>query len=125
MLLRIPTSIGEKKKFKLVPVQLLRISPMKTVWMNFGTELKLLNREGNHLCDFMSKETQSFCTVSGNGHLIMRGKFNEQMIQTLLIKYCKEYVLCHSCSSANTGLLSESRLHFIQCYTCMSRLIVL
>ena len=58
--------------------------------------------------------------MDGNQRLVIKGRFQQKQIETVLKKYIVEYVTCKICKSAETLLSKENRLYFVQCQTCGS-----
>jgi len=112
---------GEKKKFKLSPPQVGRAGSKKTAFANFPEICKQLKRTAKHLLAFLLAELGTSGSVDGNNQLIIKGRFQQKHIESVLRKYIKEYVTCHTCHSAETELQKDTRLFFLQCSTCGSR----
>jgi len=112
---------GEKKKFKLSPPQVGRAGSKKSAFANFLEICKQLKRTPKHLLAFLLAELGTSGSVDGSNHLIIKGKFQQKHIESILRKYIKEYVTCHTCHSADTELQKDTRLFFLQCSTCGSR----
>ncbi|VDL83620.1 unnamed protein product [Nippostrongylus brasiliensis] len=60
-------------------------------------------------------------SIDGNNCLIVKGRFQQKHFESVLRKYIKEYVMCHTCRSSDTELTKDTRLFFLQCHTCGSR----
>jgi len=114
-------AIGVKTKFKLSPPQVGRAGSKKTAFANFMEICKQLKRTPKHLLAFLLAELGTSGSVDGNNQLIIKGRFQQKHIESVLRKYIKEYVTCHTCHSAETELEKETRLFFLQCSTCGSR----
>ncbi|KAK3741163.1 hypothetical protein QZH41_011831 [Actinostola sp. cb2023] len=112
---------GEKRKFVMKPPQVLRIGSKKTAFANFTDICKILHRQPKHLLAFLLAELGTSGSCDGNNQLIIKGRFQQKQIETVLRRYIKEYVTCHTCRSPDTILQKETRLFFLQCETCGSR----
>ncbi|VDP21550.1 unnamed protein product [Soboliphyme baturini] len=112
---------GEKKKFIMRPPQVLRVGTKKTAFANFAEICKSLKRTPKHLLAFLLAELGTSGSIDGNDQLIIKGRFQQKHIESVLRKYIKEYVTCHTCKSADTVLQKDTRLFFLQCETCGSR----
>ncbi|XP_058971373.1 eukaryotic translation initiation factor 2 subunit 2 isoform X2 [Pocillopora verrucosa] len=112
---------GEKKKFVMKPPQVVRIGTKKTSFANFTDICKILHRQPKHLLAFLLAELGTSGSIDGNNQLIIKGRFQQKMIENVLRRYIKEYVTCNTCRSPDTILQKETRLFFIQCETCGSR----
>ena len=97
-----------------------------------------LHRQPKHLLAFLLAELGTSGSIDGNNQLIIKGRFQQKQIETVLrryisnyinliycilnyIHYLEEYVTCHTCRSPDTNLQRENRLFFLQCGTCGSR----
>lgn len=45
--------------------------------------------------------------------------FTQKNIESVLRKYIREYVTCHTCKSPTTILAKHARLYFLQCEVCL------
>eukprot|EP00117_Sycon_ciliatum_P046019 scpid57877/ scgid0114/ Eukaryotic translation initiation factor 2 subunit 2; Eukaryotic translation initiation factor 2 subunit beta len=113
--------IGERPKFVLKPPQVTRIGTRKTSFVNFTEICKLLHRQPKHLLAFICAELGTSGSVDANNQLIIRGRYQQKQIESVLRRYIKEYVTCHTCRSPETILQKETRLFFLQCERCNSR----
>lgn len=112
---------GEKKKLTMRPPQVLRVGTKKTSFANFLEICKLLHRPQKHLQAFLLAELGTSGSVDQNNQLIIKGRFSQKQIETVLRRYIKEYVVCATCRSPDTMLQKDTRLFFLQCETCSSR----
>jgi len=130
LLKRVFTIIQEKnpematrhaKGFVMRPPQVVRSGTKKTAFVNFMDIAKALHRQPKHLLAFLQAELGTVGTIDGSNQLILKGKFQQRNIETVLRKYIKEYVFCHTCRSPDTILNKDVRLFFLQCMTCHSK----
>ncbi|ESN99249.1 hypothetical protein HELRODRAFT_66682, partial [Helobdella robusta] len=112
---------GEKKKFVMKPPQVMRVGTKKTSFCNFAEICRLLHRSTKHLQAFLSAELGTSGSLDAQSQLIIKGRFQQKQIESVLRRYIKEYVTCHTCKSPETMLQKETRLFFLQCETCGSR----
>jgi len=112
---------GEKKRFVMRPPQVVRSGTKKTAFVNFMDIAKTLHRQPKHLLSFLGAELGTVGTIDGSNQLILKGKFQQRNIESVLRKYIKEYVTCHTCRSPDTILNKVDRLFFLQCMTCHSK----
>ncbi|XP_014779264.1 eukaryotic translation initiation factor 2 subunit 2 [Octopus bimaculoides] len=112
---------GEKKRFVMKLPQVLRVGTKKTSFANFSEICRLLHREPKHVLAFLLAELGTSGSIDGNNQLIIKGRFQQKQIETVVRKYIKEYVTCHTCRSPETLLQKDTRLFFLQCETCGSR----
>lgn len=89
---------------------------------------------------FLLTELGTSGSVDAANQLIIKGRFQQKQIESVLRKYIskcitmnflqkhnksfvstEEYVACQTCRSPETILQKETRLFFLQCETCGSR----
>lgn len=109
------------RRFVMRPPQVVRSGTKKTAFVNFMDIAKTLHRQPKHLLSFLCAELGTVGTIDGSNQLILKGKFQQRNIETVLRKYIKEYVTCHTCRSPDTILSKDIRLFFLQCMTCHSK----
>ncbi|KAL1242877.1 Stress-activated protein kinase JNK [Trichinella spiralis] len=100
---------GEKKKFIMKPPQVVRVGSKKTAFTNFAEICRLLKRAPRHVLAFLMAELGTSGSVDGNDQLIIKGRFFQKHIESVLRKYIKEYVTCHTCKSGDTILDKDTR----------------
>ncbi|KAF8763634.1 eukaryotic translation initiation factor 2 subunit 2-like [Argiope bruennichi] len=110
-----------KKKLIMKPPQILRIGTKKSSFVNFIETCRLLHRLPQHVQSFLLVELGTSGSVDGNNQLIIKGRFDQKQIESVLRSYIKEYVTCHTCRSPDTILQKDTRLFFLQCESCGSR----
>jgi translation initiation factor 2 beta subunit (eIF-2beta)/eIF-5 len=126
MLERLHSFIGCKQdveKLVLRPVEILMVTPKRSLWTNFNEELIILKRSPQHLLHFIETETGSKCSINSLMYLNIRGRYNNTQIESLLVKYCRQFVLCKTCKSYNTILIKGGggSLSYLECKTCMNK----
>jgi len=109
------------RRFVMRPPQVVRSGTKKTAFVNFMDIARTLHRQHKHLLSFLCAELGTVGTIDGSNQLILKGKFQQRNIETVLRKYIKEYVTCHTCRSPDTILSKDIRLFFLQCMTCHSK----
>lgn len=109
-----------KNKNRLPPPEILRIGTKKVMWSNFLETCKLLRRNQDHVMSFFMVELATQGSLDANKHLVIKGRYSQKQIESLLKKYIVEYVTCSLCKSLDTSLTrdSVSRLYFITCSNC-------
>jgi len=112
---------GEKKKFVMRPPQVVRAGTKKTAFVNFTDMANSLHRQPKHLLSFISAELGTVGAVDGSNQLILKGRFQQKHLESVMRRYIKEYVTCHTCKSPVTVLEKEDRLYFLKCMTCHSK----
>uniref|UniRef100_A0A183UYN2 Eukaryotic translation initiation factor 2 subunit 2 n=1 Tax=Toxocara canis TaxID=6265 RepID=A0A183UYN2_TOXCA len=92
---------GEKKKFIMRPPQVARAGSKKTAFANFA-----------EICR---------AQMDANSCLIVKGRFQQKHFESVLRKYIKEYVTCHTCRSSETVVTKDTQLFLLDCQACGSR----
>ncbi|CAD6184596.1 unnamed protein product [Caenorhabditis auriculariae] len=116
-----PELAGEKKKFAMKPPEVGRAGSKKTAFSNFAEICRLMKRQDKHVLQFLLAELGTTGSIDGNNCLIVKGRWQQKHFESVLRKYIKEYVMCHTCRSSDTQLEKETRLFFLQCNACGSR----
>ncbi|GMM28469.1 translation initiation factor eIF2 subunit beta [Martiniozyma asiatica (nom. inval.)] len=113
---------GQQQKLKIPPPQVLRDGSKKTAFANIHQISQVLQRNPEHLVQYLFAELGTSGSIDGEKRLIIKGRYQPKHIEGVLRKYIQEYVICKTCKSMNTELKRESanRLHFIVCKACGS-----
>jgi len=115
---------SEKIKLTLKPPQVARIGTKRTSFSNFGEICKSLKRQEKHLHQYLLAELGTNGSIDANNALIIKGRFQQKQIESVLRSYIKEYVICKTCRSPDTLLQKEERLSVLLCNNCRSRYFV-
>lgn len=119
-----PELAGERSgpKFRIPPPVCQREGSKKTLFANVQDISSVLNRNPEHLIQFLFAELGTSGSIDGEKRLVLRGKFQSKQMESVLRRYIIEYVTCKTCKSMNTELKRESanRLHFLSCNACGS-----
>ncbi|VDM16701.1 unnamed protein product [Hydatigera taeniaeformis] len=113
-----------KRRLVMAPPCMARVGTKKTHFTNFNGICRSLNRDPAHLSAYLFAELGTTGSVDANGALLIRGKYQAKHIEPVLRNYARTYVLCSTCQSPDTELSRDSRLLFLQCKTCRSRVTV-
>ncbi|CAB3410766.1 unnamed protein product [Caenorhabditis bovis] len=116
-----PELSGEKKKFALKLPEVGRAGSKKTAFSNFSEICRLMKRQDKHVLQFILAELGTTGSIDGSNCLIIKGRWQQKQIESVLKKYIKEYVMCHTCKSSDTQLTKDTRLFFLTCNACGSR----
>ncbi|KAM9933117.1 hypothetical protein OXX80_007255 [Metschnikowia pulcherrima] len=109
-------------KFKIPPPVCQREGSKKTLFANVQDIATVLQRNPEHLIQFLFAELGTSGSIDGEKRLVLKGKFQPKQMESVLRRYIIEYVTCKTCKSMNTELKRESanRLHFLSCKACGS-----
>jgi len=110
------------QKLVICPPKMKRDGPKKTIFTNFGTTCKKLNRTKGHLFSYIIGELGTSASIQDGGGLVLKGRYLSVGIEYVLKNYIREYVLCITCKSARTELQKDkfSKLLFIYCHRCFA-----
>lgn len=119
-----PELAGDRSgpKFRIPPPICQREGSKKTMFANVQEIATVLQRNPEHLIQFLFAELGTSGSIDGEKRLILKGKFQPKQMESVLRRYIIEYVTCKTCKSMNTELKRESanRLHFLSCKACGS-----
>jgi len=89
----------------------------KTFWLNYGKNCFQINRSVHQLKKYIDKELTVETSINDKSHLILRGKYNFNLIASTYKKYIKNYVQCTTCKSIQTEIVRNSlnRLDYLKC----------
>jgi translation initiation factor 2 subunit 2 len=95
---------GQKKKLVMKPPQVVRVGAKKTSFVNFTEICKQVHRQPKHLLAFLLAELGTSGSVDGNHQLVIKGRFQQKQIETVLRRYISrgtfqhfEITFCGSC----------------------------
>lgn len=108
------------QKYKIPPPEVKR-DGKKTLFVNIKEISDRLHRPNDHIISFLYAELGTTGSIDGSHRLVIKGRFQQKQIETVLRKYIVEYVTCKTCKSINTVLKKENRLFFLDCNSCGSR----
>ncbi|CAH8467545.1 unnamed protein product [Dicrocoelium dendriticum] len=114
----------QKRRLVMAPPQMARVGTKKTMFVNFTAICRSLNREQSHLTAYIVAELGTQGSVDANGALLIRGRYTNKHMEPVLRNYCRNYVLCGTCQSSETDLCKDSRLLFLHCRRCGSKITV-
>ena len=113
---KIPEKASKSSKYE-TPQTESSVIGSKTVVYNFKDVAAKVNRDPNHLLKFIVRELATSGTLE-DSRASLQGKFSKEILDDLVVRYIKAYVLCSSCNKPDTKLVREVRLTFIACEVC-------
>lgn len=107
---------------KVSPPRMVKVRAKYSVWVNFTQICSQLNRDRDFVAEFFQCELATSSSYDEKGSLILKGKFSNDAIEKLLVKFINEYVKCHMCGVLDSYLKRDNltRLRFLNCNTCMA-----
>ena len=115
------SGVIEKQKVCVVKQpEVVREGTKKTCWANFQDIADSLKRPQDHLMKFILMELGTEGSIAREVQLILKGRYPEKQIESLLKKYITEYVQCQMCKSIETLLIKDSsiRMFTMTCSKC-------
>ena len=114
---------GNHKKYTMSLPQVARIGTTKTCWINFVDHCNKMNREYKHVLSFVLSELGTDGSLDGKNQLIIKGRYTNKKLESILKKYIGIYVACSVCHSPNTILERDhiNKLNFVTCCSCGSK----
>ncbi|KAF3134682.1 hypothetical protein TWF703_006340 [Orbilia oligospora] len=112
---------GRLKNYKIPPPQVAREGNKKSIFANLPEIAKKMKRNPEHIIQFIFAELGTNGSVDGAGRLVIKGRFQQKQLESVLRRYIVEYLTCGTCKSPNTTLMKENRLFFVNCNICGSR----
>ena len=112
-----------RKKIIIPSPHLARLSKTKTMVLNFNVISVAIHRNPEHIKMFFSSELKCDCSIDANIHLIIKGRYLQNQIESIFKKYIYNYVSCHMCQTHDTVLIKDqlTRIYFLQCELCGSK----
>jgi len=112
---------GEKRRFVMKPPQVIRLGSKKSGFINFVEICKLMHRTPDHVLSYLLAELGTSGTLDGSDVLVLKGRFQQKQMESVLRRYIREYVTCTTCRSPDTILSRANRMFFLTCETCAAR----
>jgi translation initiation factor 2 subunit 2 len=100
--------------------EVVREGTKKTCWVNFQDICDNLGRPADHLSKFILMELGTDGSIARETQMILKGRYLEKQIESLLRKYITEYVMCQMCKKIDTVLTKDStiRMFTMTCKKC-------
>lgn len=114
----------QQQKHKIPPPKVTRSGAKKTAWENCAHVAKYLNRDRQHLADFLFSELGTNGSFDAEQNLLIKGRYVQKHIMKVIKSYIKQYVACPSCQSFDTKILKRNKLQFLDCQACQSESVI-
>ncbi len=113
---RIPKDISNRARWTL-PEPDVEIEGHSTVIRNFGDIAGRMDRDSNHLYQFLQKELGTSGTHTG-GRVTLKGRIPPRKIKSRIGSYVETYIRCHQCKSPDTLFGKDGRTTILKCQAC-------
>jgi translation initiation factor 2 subunit 2 len=112
--------VEAQNRISLTPPQVSKFGSKKTIFINFATLTKQLQRNNAHFSKFIFDELATTGSIDSQERLLLKGKFTSAHIETVIRKYLREFVICNNCKSMRTTLDKDNanKLLFLICQNC-------
>eukprot|EP00009_Paramoeba_aestuarina_P001009 CAMPEP_0201513240 /NCGR_PEP_ID=MMETSP0161_2-20130828/5336_1 /ASSEMBLY_ACC=CAM_ASM_000251 /TAXON_ID=180227 /ORGANISM="Neoparamoeba aestuarina, Strain SoJaBio B1-5/56/2" /LENGTH=275 /DNA_ID=CAMNT_0047909375 /DNA_START=56 /DNA_END=883 /DNA_ORIENTATION=+ len=110
----------EDLRIKIPPPVVGKDGTRKTVWTNFADICKKMGRKPEHVVQYALAEMGTTGSLDAEMQFVIKGRFQQKQIQSVLRHYVAEYVVCKTCRSPDTILKKENRMYFLECRACGS-----
>lgn len=114
--LSIPKEALEHKRFEIPKADSI-IQGKKTFVKGFTNLLKDLRRDKKHFLKFLTKETGTSVTESGQ-NIIINGKVGAIKLNQIIERYFSQFVLCEECGKPDTKIISQGGAKLMKCEAC-------
>ena len=107
---------------KIPTIQVAIVGKDRSNWMNFEKFSTVLNRNIEHLFQYVLSELGIQGTIGGENQAYFKAKVTQSSLQKVLTKYINDYVRCPNCKSFKTIIKRDqsTRLQQIYCESCKS-----
>ncbi|MFB6309049.1 MAG: translation initiation factor IF-2 subunit beta [Haloarculaceae archaeon] len=104
-----------------VPDSEVRQEGNVTVFENFQTVRRQLDREEDHVMKFLQDELGTSGHIDESGRARLTGEFSQRRIDGAIDAYTDAYVLCPECGLPDTRLEREQGAVLLRCEACGAR----
>lgn len=107
---------------KVPNIQVGYVGKDRACWMNIEKVANALNRNLEHLFQYVLSELGIEGTIGGENQANFKARVSQTSLQKVLTKYINDYVRCPNCKSFKTILKKDqsTRLQQIFCENCKS-----
>ncbi|WP_254271520.1 translation initiation factor IF-2 subunit beta [Haloarcula marina] len=115
-----PEISGTSERFE-VPDPETRTEGNATVVENFQAICDRLNRDPDHVLQFIQTEVGTSAHIDERGRARLKGSFGADRLADVLDAYLDEFVLCPECGLPDTRLEREGDAVLLRCEACGAR----
>lgn len=112
-----PDIQGEEARFE-VPEPEVRSEGHETVFENFRSVVDRLNRDPEHVLQYLQGELGTNAGIDESGRARLTGDFRQDRIADALDSYADAFVLCPECGLPDTRLETEQGTKLLKCDAC-------
>jgi translation initiation factor 2 subunit 2 len=104
-----------------VPDPDLRQEGNATVYENFQATVRRLDRDPEHIVQFLQNELGTSGHIDESGRARLTGSFGERRVGDVLEAYVETFVRCDECGLPDTRLEREQGATLLRCEACGAR----
>lgn len=104
-----------------VPDPDIRQEGHATVYENFQATVRRLDRDGEHIVQFLQNELGTSGHIDESGRARLTGSFDERRVGDVLEAYVETFVRCDECGLPDTRLEREQGATLLRCEACGAR----
>lgn len=108
----------ESKKVVILPIPEVIFSNRKTTFCNFIVFVKIFRRSPSMVMSHITKEFGTTVTINKDNRLIIKGRFREAHVESVLKSFVQEFVRCAECKMIDTSLIKDNRVTKLTCHSC-------
>jgi len=108
------------ERFEL-PDPELRQEGKATVFENFGAVCDLLEREPEHVLQYLQRDVRTSGEIDESGRARLTGSFDADRIGSTIEAYADRFVRCSACGLPDTRLDRDSEPAELRCEACGRR----
>jgi translation initiation factor 2 subunit 2 len=112
-----PEIEGSSDRFD-VPDPNVRQEGNVTVYENFQATTKRLDRDEDHVMQFLQGELGTSGHIDESGRARLTGEFSADRIDDAIDEYTEEFVLCSECGLPDTNFEREHGALVLRCEAC-------
>ncbi|MDD4250975.1 MAG: translation initiation factor IF-2 subunit beta [Candidatus ainarchaeum sp.] len=112
----IPKEALEHNRFEIPRVDSI-IQGKKTFVKGIDSTIKEMRRDKKHFLKYLTKETATSVTESGQ-NIIINGKFGAIQLNKIVENYFKQFVLCPACGKPDTKIILQQGTKMMKCEAC-------
>lgn len=117
---KIPDDARGTSRFEIPKVK-LRYEGKNTYITNFNRILNVLNRSPKHFMGIFLKMAGTRGKIRGN-QLFLMSEYKANVLNKLIKKYAREFVLCDICNAPDTKIVKEGKKQYLKCTACGARI---
>ena len=112
----LPAISKEEVRFEMPQIRVTQAGN-RVVVSNLPQIASAFRRLIEHLLKFMLRELATTGELKGSEYFFV-GRFRPEFLQEKIVKYAKEFVLCHQCGKPDTHIAKEANAAFLVCEAC-------